>query len=362
MSGIRLGRVHLTLRRVAEIVVGFGLTAFLLGWGLPHFAKTSWTAVWAIVARLSPGQAGLYLLLVLVGLWCYTFTFTASLPGLSHGRAFIVNIAGSSVSNLLPGGGAVGLAATFTICRSWGFRRRDVSTSAIVTGVWNVLARILLPIVAVAALALGRRDLPPIMRDAAIAAVLSGVGLVALFAAFMASERAAARIGHGLDRLVGPLTRRMHRTMSVDALVRDLRARIVGVVRRGWFGLTVGLVGYFGFYYVLFVVITRATGVDLFFGQLFAAFALGRLLTSVGVTPGGVGVTETGTAAALVAWGADPAQATAGVVLFSIFTHLMEVPLGAVGWLAWTLLPRPDLRDPVDDVAEPPPQPTSRRT
>ena len=47
-----------------------------------------------------------------------------------------------------------------------------------------------------------------------------------------------------------------------------------------------------------------------------------------------------GTAAALVAWGADPAAAMAGVVLFSIFTHLMEVPLGALGWLAWSLMPK----------------------
>ena len=37
---------------------------------------------------------------------------------------------------------------------------------------------------------------------------------------------------------------------------------------------------------------------------------------------------------------ADPAGAAAGVFLFSIFTHLMEVPLGAVGWLAWSLSPR----------------------
>ena len=71
------------------------------------------------------------------------------------------------------------------------------------------------------------------------------------------------------------------------------------------------------------------------FGQIFAAYAVGRLLTAVGITPGGVGVTESGTAAVLVAWGAAPAGALAGVVLFSVYTHLMEIPLGAIGWLAW---------------------------
>jgi uncharacterized membrane protein YbhN (UPF0104 family) len=70
--------------------------------------------------------------------------------------------------------------------------------------------------------------------------------------------------------------------------------------------------------------------------MLFAAFAIGRLLTAVGITPGGLGVTESATVIALVGWGAPPAAATAGALLFSVITHLMEVPLGGIGWLAWT--------------------------
>ena len=74
--------------------------------------------------------------------------------------------------------------------------------------------------------------------------------------------------------------------------------------------------------------------------KLFAAYAVGRLLTTVGVTPGGLGVTEAGTLAVLVAWGADKPAAAAGVLVFALFTHLLEVPLGALGWLAWWLMPK----------------------
>ena len=124
-------------------------------------------------------------------------------------------------------------------------------------------------------------------------------------------------------------------------------------MRTGWLSMTLGMVGFFGLYYVLFLLCTQTTGIELPFGQLFAAYAIGRLLTAVGVTPGGLGVTETGTAAALVAWGADPASAMAGVVLFSIFTHFMEIPLGALGWATWTLSPK---KEPVDHA--PAEQPT----
>lgn len=329
-------------RQVVEAVIGLGLAAVLLIWGLPYFAKTSWGDIWEVMRSVPLTAAIGFQLLMLAGLWSYTFTFTGSLRGLSHSKALIVNLCGSSVSNLLPGGGAVGLAATYAICRSWGFSRRSTSTSVIVTGVWNVLARIALPVVAIAALWFGGVTLPHVLTELAVAGMVTGLAILGTFAAIIASERAAQAIGRGLDRVIGPVVRRRRptSTMSIAELVHDLRARINDVVGSGWWSMTLGMIGFFAAYYVLFVVIMRETGVVLPLNLLFAAFAIGRLLTAVGITPGGVGVTETATAAVLVGWGADPAGATGGVVLFSIVTHLMEVPLGALGWLLWTVSPK----------------------
>ena len=330
------------VRRVLQSVIGLGLAAALLIWGLPHFAKTTWADIWGVIQTVPVSHALGYQLLMLLGLWCYTFTFTGSLPGLTHSKALVVNLCGSSVSNLLPGGGAVGLAATYAICRSWGFSRRATSTSVIVTGVWNVLARIALPVLAIAALWFGGVVLPDALTDLAVAGMITGLAILGALISIMASERAAQAIGRGLDAVVGPLIRRRGTgsTMSISELVHDLRARIKDVVGHGWWSMSLGMVGFFAAYFVLFVLIMRGTGVTLPLNLLFAAFAIGRLLTTIGVTPGGVGVTETATSAVLVAWGADPAGATAGVVLFSIFTHLMEVPLGALGWLLWTASPK----------------------
>lgn len=334
------------VRRVAQAVLGLGLAAALLIWGLPYFGKTTWSHVWEVLTRVPASTALLLLGGVVVGLYCYTFTLTASMHGLKHWQALIVNVAGSSVGNLLPGGGAVGLAATYTICRSWGFSRREISTSAIVTGVWNVLARIALPLLAIVGLYAGTDpDVPRTLGDAALAAALTGSILFGAFVAILVSERAAVAIGQGIDRVLGRLWRR--RSMSVHDLVVDLRARISDIVRTGWISMTLGLVGFFGVYYAIFLVCMHVTGVHLFYGQLFAAYAIGRLATAVGVTPGGLGITESVTAAALVAWGAEPDAAVAGAVLFSAYTHFMEIPLGALGWAAWTLSPK---KEPVDDV------------
>ncbi|MGG5260219.1 lysylphosphatidylglycerol synthase transmembrane domain-containing protein [Phycicoccus avicenniae] len=326
-------------RQLLQFGLGMGLAVVLLVWGLPYFAKTSWGDIWDVIRGVPPLHVVGFQLLMLAGLYCYTFTFTGSLRGLTHGRALIINLCGSSVSNLLPGGGAVGLAATYAMCRSWGFSRRATSTSAIVTGVWNVLARIALPVVAILVLMAGGVTLPKALTDLAVAGTITGLGIIAAVAGMLASERVAQRLGRLVDRVVGPLVRRRRpdSTMSVEDVVGDLRARIIDVVRWRWWSMTLGMVGFFGAYYVLFVLVMRETGVMLPLNLLFAAYAIGRLLTAVGITPGGVGVTEAATTIVLVGWGAGNAEATAGVVLFSIITHLMEVPLGGLGWLLWSL-------------------------
>ncbi|HEX5969633.1 MAG TPA: lysylphosphatidylglycerol synthase transmembrane domain-containing protein, partial [Intrasporangium sp.] len=105
-------------------------------------------------------------------------------------------------------------------------------------------------------------------------------------------------------------------------------------------------------YYILFWFCLNSMGVQLPFAYMFGAYTVGRLLTAVGITPGGLGVTEAGTAAVLVGWGADPAQATAGVVLFSLYTHFFEVPLGVLGWALWWASPKKIPADAVYDEDE----------
>lgn len=332
--------------RTLQVGLGLGLAVAMLWWGLPYFAKTSWSDVFTVLGTVPPWKAVLFLGLVVAGLYCYTFVMTGAMPGLSHLRALILNVCGSSVSNLLPGGGAVGLAATYSIAKSWGFPTASVTTMAVVTGVWNVLTRVALPLIAVLGLAWGATDLPSAMREAAWAAVVSGTGIIALFALAIGTDKGARTLGRATDRAIR-LVRRGHGN-TLERGLTEMRTRTAETVRTGWLSMTLGMVGFFGLYYVLFLLCMQTTGLELPFGQLFAAYAIGRLLTAVGVTPGGLGVTETGTAAALVAWGADPAASMAGVVLFSIFTHLMEIPLGALGWIAWSLMPKAS----VDELAD----------
>ena len=77
-------------------------------------------------------------------------------------------------------------------------------------------------------------------------------------------------------------------------------------------------------------------GSHLGWAEVTAGYATGRMLTTIVLTPGGTGFAETGAAAVLIALGGDPAITLAGVLLFSFFTYVCEIPGGGLSYL-WHL-------------------------
>ena len=70
-----------------QFVVGLVLAVVMLAWGLPHFAHTTWADVWHVMSGVPLSTLFALTFLMVAGLWLYTFTFTGSLPGLTHLQA-----------------------------------------------------------------------------------------------------------------------------------------------------------------------------------------------------------------------------------------------------------------------------------
>ncbi len=323
--------------RVVRDVGSLALAVALLVWGLPRIAGVSWTQIGEPLQRLPVPALILLAGLQLCALLAFTYTITGALPGISHGRALIVNLAGSLVANTLPFGGALGVGATYAICRSWGFTRSAIGIAVVLGGVFATAGKVLLPLVGLGALILQGGQISPALRDAALVGVLTLVAALALFIVVMASDRAAHAVGRFVQRCAEAILRmiRRPRRLGWEQGIAELRGQTQAVMRRGWLQMSLGTLGYFVIYFVLFWLCLHICGLTTGIGTLLAAFALGRLLTSVAVTPGGLGLVEAGSVALLVAMGADPAQAAAGTLLFTIFTHVLEIPFGIVAWLAW---------------------------
>jgi uncharacterized membrane protein YbhN (UPF0104 family) len=324
---------RVVLRNVGSLVLGVAILVVVL----PRVTGARWSQVADTLGRLHPAQLALLTAIWLAGLWCYSFVLTATVPGLTRAQAVVVNVMGSAVSNLLPFGGAVGLAATFGVLRTWGVPPTTVALSALVTGVWNVLAKLALPLVGLVGLLLvGDVATRRLAAGAGVAAALLAVSL-ALFVGSLASERVAAgvgRAGQAVGHGVLAVFRSDRRLHWADSVPRR-RGAVVAMVRAGWWRMTLGLTGFLGSQAILLQLSLHLLGSTLNPAQVFAAFAFGRLLSTLLFTPGGVGIAETGVAGLLVAFGGDPAVCTSAVLLSSGFTFLAEFPAGGVGYLVW---------------------------
>jgi uncharacterized protein (TIRG00374 family) len=173
--------------------------------------------------------------------------------------------------------------------------------------------------------------------------VLLVVVLVALTG--FANRRSAEILGGIVGRFVERGRRLLRRPPDEDTVERlrsgtlECRDRVLQVVRRKWPQLSFGMVGYAALQAGLLWACVVAVGGHLTPVQVLAGFAVERVLTMVALTPGAVGFTEAGTAAALTALGGDPAVMAAGVLLYRGFTYALEIPVGGL-WLGGWLLAR----------------------
>jgi len=335
-------RTGLSWRWWARAVVGAALAVGLLAWGLPKVTGASWQATSQALTYVGLGQGLVMFALLLVAMWCYTFVLSASLPGLTHRKAWIVNVSGSSVSNLVPFGGAAGVGVTYMMCRSWGFSRTAIALSTAMSGLWNVMAKLAMPAIGLAALVLGGGLVAHRLAVAAGVGACLLVVVILVVITVLVSERAALVVGRAAARAgeVVLWVMRSHRRLHWDDAIVQTRRRTTALVRRSWVGMTFGMAGFLAVYAVLFLTCLYSVGAHPTLPQALAAYTLGRLLTSVVITPGGLGIAEAGSGALLVALGVPAAPAAAGVLLFAFYVHILEVPLGALGWLGWTLMRR----------------------
>jgi hypothetical protein len=122
-------------RRIGIGAVGVAVIVATFVFVLPRIAD--YRDVWAVVKDLSWPQIAVLVAVTALNLATYAPPWQAALPGLSFRNAFVLSMSSSASTYLAPGGPAVGVALSYGMLRSWGFRRQDVTLAVALTGTWN---------------------------------------------------------------------------------------------------------------------------------------------------------------------------------------------------------------------------------
>ncbi|MDQ1646161.1 MAG: putative heme transporter [Cryptosporangiaceae bacterium] len=331
-------RSHWALvRRIISPLISIAIIVGVFAYFLPKF--TSVSAIWASVRGMSWWQVGVLALAALWNLASYWLVMVATMPGLTYPQAAVVTQSGTAVSNTLPGGGAIGIGLSYAMYSSWGFSRSRSSVSLLVSGVWNNFAKLGMPVLALALLAV--QGSPGAGRlAAALAGLAALVGCLALFAMILHSEATARRIGLGAGRVASGLMRLFRRppVSGWELATVKFRDRTVLLLRARWLWITATtLVSHLSLFLVLLLAL-RFVGVpesDVSWADVLVVFSFARLLTAIPLTPGGLGVVEVALITGLAASGGDRAQVAAAVLIFRALTYVLPIPLGLGTYLFW---------------------------
>ncbi len=333
-------------------LLGICLAIGLLALALPLATGVPWASTWAVIAAVPAAELVGLVALWALGLVSHTITLTAALPTLTHRRALTLSLTGSAVANVLPLGGAAGIALNGRMARTWGYGVDQFAAFTVITNVWDVLAKLALPLTVAPVIALATGvSIGPVLGPAALASL--GLAVVcAVVVVVLARPSAAARVGDAIDLVAHGVLRAVHspRRVRVRSTLVDLQASCSTVVRARWMRLSLGMVLYTALLLALLWACLSVAGAALAPAAVLAGFTVERLLTLAGLTPGGAGVVEVGLTGALIGLGGAPGSVVAGVLLYRALTYGLEIPVGGVGLALWLWLRRGSSAGPTEAV------------
>jgi len=243
-------------------------------------------------------------------------------------QMILVTLASNAISMSVPAGVAFAEGYYFSRYREFGASKAQAVWSELASG---AIAFAALAVVALAgAVAAGGAAMPVVVP------VLSIVSAGSITAAVLfrhprllvsAIEWVDRLVGRRLGTLIDRVTDRIRdaaRSLrgTVPSIATWIAAALLSAVN--WL-LDVACLG-FSF---------KAVGAPVPWGVVLLAFAGGKVVTSLGITPGGLGVVEGGLVAMFVAFGAKGAEAGAAVL---VYRGLTLVGLVGVGWLVAAVL------------------------
>ena len=283
----------------------------LLYVALPRMGNFS--ASFAAMREARLDLIALGLILVIATYVCATGVYqNLALKPLYFKRTLLVQTANAFVNRLLPAG-IGGMTLSVQYLRKSGYTLPQAVAVAGCNNMLGVVGHTLLLVLVVLVskgTLLDQLELPRISSGLLIVGGLLGV-LTAILFILQRVRRYLYALTSGVLTYVA--TYRNHLSRLFGALFCSL-------------GLTGG-------YVLTFYLCVLAVGMDVSLWNVFVVFTVGMVATAVTPTPGGLGGTEAGLLAGLVAYGADPPMALASVLLYRFLTYWLPLLPGFIVFL-----------------------------
>jgi putative heme transporter len=142
-------------RKILRTAGSLALVAAIFAFAVPHFA--SYGSVWASMEAMTWAQVLLVAAAAAASMIATWIMICQVLPSIRLREAAVVNLGSNAVANTLPAGGALAMGVSWAMLSSWGVSTAEYVLYTLVSGIWNVFARLGLPVLALVILATASR-------------------------------------------------------------------------------------------------------------------------------------------------------------------------------------------------------------
>jgi hypothetical protein len=262
-------------------------------------------------------------------------------------------LAGNSISLIMPGGAAAGAAVQFRMLATSGMAAGEAVGGLTAFSLLGVAGLLALPVFALPAILLGT----PINRSLFDAALVGMVGFV-LFAGFSATilitDRPLEAVGLAIQWTRNRLMRRRPPMTDLESQLVKQRDLIRGVLGEQWWQAVLLSAGRLAFDFLSLLCALRAVGSRPSPSLVLIAYAVTGVIGLIPITPGGLGIVEASLSGFLVLAGVDSGAAVLATLTYRLASYWLPLLAGPVAYAVFKRRYRNGPRQSPDKAAPSP--------
>ena len=245
-------------------------------------------------------------------------------------------LAGNSISLIMPGGAAAGAAVQFRMLATSGQAGGGVVGGLAAFSLLGVGGLLALPVFVLPVILIGS----PINRGLYNAAILGSIGFVA-FAGFaavvLATDAPLKWSGLAAQRVRNAVLRRRPPLTGLDQNLLRERDLIRAVLGKQWWEAVLLSAGRLGFDFLCLLAAVRATGSHPRPSLVLVAYAVSGIIGLIPITPGGLGIVEASLTGLLVLAGTSSGDAFLATLTYRLASYWVPMLAGPVAYGAFRL-------------------------
>ena len=328
---------------VAFVITGVGLYVVL-----PSLARV--IASWPRLATLAPVWLVAMFGAEIASLACSTALMRLVLRTRQWSGVIIAGLVSNAVTNVLPGGDAIGAGVQFQMLARSGIDPDQVGGGLAASSALSLAALFALPIFALPAL-LGDTRVSAGLEHAALLGIIGFVLIVGVEALLLTTDSPLRHLGRAAQWIVNRVRRHGARTTDLADRLIAQRDLIRSDLDRNWWKALLLIAGRIGLDYVSLLAALRATGASANASLVLLAYAATAILALIPITPGGIGIVEASLSGLLVLAGVRASSAVVATLAYRLAGYWLPTIAGGVCYVLFARRYGPvDLKDAPTDA------------